>query len=175
MSSLPIPHLMVNSIYDITPTTLTDMGISLLLLDLDNTMAPYHIQSPSTELRAWIARLKECGIEPFIVSNNHGKRPELFAQALGIGYIAGAGKPSRRSLRQVMAEKGVEPEHTAIMGDQIYTDVFCGRRAGIFTIAVTPLAMFRNPVIALRYFLEFPFRLLYKIRRKNGQYIKNTD
>ncbi|MCL1829179.1 MAG: YqeG family HAD IIIA-type phosphatase [Oscillospiraceae bacterium] len=167
MSSWPVPHYMVNSIYDIDPVRLRDMGINLLLLDLDNTMSPYHIRKPSPALKEWINGLKANKIDPFILSNNNGKKPEIFARELEIGFARGAKKPSRKMLRLVMAEKNVPAEKTAIVGDQIYTDVLCGRRAGITTIAVNPIDLFRNPFLALRYLFEFPFRLFYKV--KNGK------
>lgn len=161
--TLPIPHLMLNSALDLAPERLRSMDVRLLLLDLDNTLSPYHIHQPDDRLRAWIAELKALNIEPFILSNNRGDRPEIFARALGVDFVGKARKPLTRVLLEVLAKKGVSPEHAALMGDQIYTDVLCARAAGITAIAVKPLSL-RNPLLALRYLLEVPFRLLYKGR-----------
>ena len=164
MSFWPVPHFMVNSIYDIDPVRLREMGIRLLLLDLDNTMSPHRTKEPSPELRAWVEGLKANKIDPFILSNNRGKKPGRFAGELEIGFTAGARKPSRKMLKRVMAEKNIPAENTAIVGDQIYTDVLCGRRAGITTIAVKPMEVFKNPILTVRYLFEAPFRLFYKVK-----------
>lgn len=166
MSCLPVPTIMVDSIFDIRPKALRERGVELLFLDLDNTMSPYHINEPTQQLRAWIQALKELDIEPFILSNNHGQRPAIFSRALDIGFIHRAHKPFTRMLRRVLAEKQIPPARCAIIGDQIYTDVLCGSRAGLTTIAVRPISL-RNPLLAVRYALEAPFRLLYKWRNRH--------
>ena len=46
------------------------------------------------------------------------------------------------------------------MGDQVFTDVLGGNRAGISTILVEPIRLAGNPGRYLRYAVEIPFRLL---------------
>lgn len=159
MPKAPIPDFMADCIYDLNPESLHGMGIRLLLLDLDNTLVPYGTDKAPIALRNWIDALKKAGIEPFILSNNRGHRPEHFARLLSIGFVGSAGKPSTAALRRVLAEKEVPREAAAIVGDQIYTDVLAGKSAGITTFAVRPLEL-SNPLLLLRYGLEFPFRAL---------------
>ena len=161
-----IPDISVGSIYDISPRRLRDMGVSLLLMDLDNTMSPYHIHKTTTELTTWVDSMKAEGIEPFILSNNRGERPARFAAQLDIGYVGRAKKPSEKVMLGVMAEKGVSPGNTAVIGDQIFTDTLCAKRGGVLAILVKPICVRRNPLLALRYGLELPFRLM--ARRKNN-------
>ncbi len=162
MLKFPIPQRMARDIYEITPQYLKSRDVELLLLDLDNTMSPYHIHEPSGRLIAWIESMKEQGIEPFILSNNRGDRPKVFADALGVGYINRAHKPSTEVLLQVLKDKGVSKAHTALIGDQIYTDMLCAVRSGVMGICVKPICLRRNPLLAIRYFAEFPFRIAYK-------------
>ena len=157
MPKLPIPDITVESIFDITPYLLELNNIEFLLIDLDNTIAPYGLQMPSHGLMGWIATLKEAGIEPFILSNNRGKRPSQYAEILNIGYIRAARKPSPEKLMELLREREVPLESVALAGDQIYADVLCARRAGIKSILVDPVCM-NNPLVALRYRLETPFR-----------------
>jgi HAD superfamily phosphatase (TIGR01668 family) len=166
MNCLPVPTIMVGSIFDLRPEDLHKRDIKLLFLDLDNTMSPYHIDEPTQRLRDWVQSLKDSGIEPFILSNNHGQRPAIFARALDMGFVGRAGKPFTGTLRRVLAEKRAAPAHCAIAGDQIYTDVLCGSRVGLTTIAVRPISL-RNPLLAIRYALEAPFRLLYRVRNRH--------
>lgn len=160
MANLPIPDLILENFLQLKPSVLKDKGLRFLLLDLDNTLAPYSEDTPSVALRNWVDGLKKEGIELFILSNNHGKRPKNFAASLKLDYIGRAHKPSVRTLLSVLERKGVSPEEAAIIGDQVYTDILVGKRAGVFTIAVKPISL-RNPLHLIRYGLEYPFRRAY--------------
>jgi hypothetical protein len=107
---------------------------------------------------SWAQMMRQRGIELFIVSNS--KRPqrvESFARQLGIEYIKAAGKPSVRGINQAMERRSKTPEQSALCGDQIFTDVLGANRAGVTSIVVHPIK-FTNPFLALRYFIELPFR-----------------
>lgn len=160
---LPIPQKSVRSIYEITPEFLKQQGISLLLLDLDNTLAPYSTDTAAPELKAWIDSMKKARVEPFLFSNNKGDRPERFAGQLGVDFVKLAHKPKQAMLRQVLAEKETDVAHVCIMGDQIYTDVLCASIAGAYSVVVRPISL-KNPLHALRYGAEFPFRLACKVK-----------
>jgi HAD superfamily phosphatase (TIGR01668 family) len=101
--------------------------------------------------------MRKAGLELFILSNNRGRRPALFAEQLGIGYAGSARKPFTRKLRAVLAERETLPAEAAMIGDQIFTDVLCARRTGALAVLVRPISL-RNPLLALRYGLEAPFR-----------------
>ena len=57
-------------------------------------------------------------------------------------------------------------EQTAIVGDQIFTDILGGRNAGVFTLLVEPIRLAGNPSRYLRYAVEWPFRALTKRRTR---------
>lgn len=160
---LPVPKRAVRDIYEITPAFLRSQNINLLLMDLDNTLAPYETDEAPPRLKTWIASMKAAGIEPFLFSNNKGDRPEIFSKQLDVEFVKLARKPRQAVLRTVLAAKGAAAEHTAIIGDQIYTDVLCGSLGGLYTIVVRPIRL-KNPLHALRYGAEFPFRLAYKVK-----------
>lgn len=165
MLKFPVPDIILKDIYQLKPDELSEMGIKLLLMDLDNTLAKYSAIYPSVQLRNWIDGLKRAGIEPFIFSNTRSNRAEGFADALKIGYVNKARKPKIKLLNDILSKKGVSPENTAIVGDQVYTDILCGVRAGIKTIAVVPIDM-TNPFHLFRYGIEMPFRYVYITRNK---------
>lgn len=158
MAFFPIPDLLIGSIFDLEPQRLNDLGIKLLLMDLDNTLATYSAMEPSDEVRAWVQALREAGIEPFIFSNAHGARVTDFAASLGVDCIETARKPKTVRLKELLNSKGIKPEDCAIIGDQVYTDILCGVNGGILTIAVKPISL-SNPLFFLRYIAEMPFRL----------------
>lgn len=150
-----------HNIYEITGTALEQRGVRLLLADLDNTLAPYGVPLPDERLKAWRDELAAHGVTLFILSNNrHESRPRIFAQGLDVPFIGHAGKPKTPSFDAAMEQLGVTREQTAIVGDQIFTDVLGGNRAGVATILVEPIRLAGNPGRYLRYAAEWPFRLL---------------
>jgi len=151
------PDMQFKSLYDIQPEDLLKRDIRLLILDLDNTVSPYKVDKVTEKAYIWASAMKKAGITLFIVSNNRGRRPECFADQLGVPYINRAGKPSPRGVQEAMAYAGVPRENTALVGDQIYTDMLCARLAGVTAILVEPIK-FTYPWLQWRYWLETPFR-----------------
>lgn len=150
-----------DDIYEITGAALERRGIRLLLADLDNTLVPYGVPLPDEKLRAWRDELAAHGVTLFVLSNNrHENRPRVFSQGLDVPYIGHAGKPKTASFYRAMEQMGVTKAQTAIVGDQVFTDVLGGNRAGVATILVRPIRLAGNPGRYLRYAVEVPFRLL---------------
>ncbi len=163
MGFWPVPDVMKENIYQITPRMFLNRGIRFIMLDVDNTIAPYTVHDASPSLKSWVEEMKKAGLELFILSNNKGERPAVFAGALEIEYQKKALKPFTKHALRVLEQKGYSPSETAIIGDQIYTDTCCGKWIGAFTVLVHPIE-FSNFFLKLRYWLEFPFRLKYKWR-----------
>lgn len=166
MSFSMIPKYSFKSLCAITPQFLKEHGIRLLLLDLDNTMAPYGTVQPPENIAAWADTIKANGVELFIITNNTGsKRVESLASAFGVGYIMSAKKPFATGINKALKQLGRTPSETALAGDQIYTDIIAANSAGVLSIVVEPLKL-RNPVLNLRYWLEAPFRAMCKNKTK---------
>ena len=153
-----IPREWYESVLELDGAALRAQGITLLLLDLDNTLSPYRDHEPDGALRDFVAELRAAGVEPFILSNSRKPtRVQAFAEKLGVPYLRRAGKPGRGGFLQALEMMGRRPEEAAMAGDQIFTDILGANRTGIFSILVRPLRMdtvFR----LLRYGLETPFR-----------------
>ncbi|MDQ7793053.1 MAG: YqeG family HAD IIIA-type phosphatase [bacterium] len=134
------PHEFYASLLDVDTAGLAARGIQGLILDLDNTLAPWRTGEPARELAAWIDEALGRGLKCHIVSNDHGPRVRLFTRLLGIGGTAKALKPAGRAFRLAMAIMGTSPGRTAVIGDQLFTDVLGGRLQGCHTILVAPLS-----------------------------------
>lgn len=157
MSAL-YPNHYCESVYQLEPSALEALGVRLLLADLDNTLAAYSDQAAAPRLRQWKDELEGRGIRLFLVSNSRKPgRAKRFADSLGIPWIGRAGKPSRKGFVRAMEEAGCGPEETAMVGDQIFTDILGGNRAGVTTILVRPVSL-DNAFRRLRFRLETPFR-----------------
>ena len=152
-----------HDVYELSGEALARRGFKLLLADLDNTLVPYGVPLPDERLEAWRDDLSYHGVTLFILSNNrHESRPRIFAEGLGVPYIGHAGKPRPSSFLRAMEQQGVAREQTAIVGDQVFTDVLGGNLAGVSAILVEPIRLAGNPGRYLRYAAELPFRLLSK-------------
>ncbi len=147
------------SIFDLSGPALARRGIVLLLADLDNTLSPYGQALPSDAVRAWNEGLRAAGVSLFVLSNNrHADRPRVYCEALGIPFLGHAGKPGTEGFFRAMERMGAAPGQTALVGDQVFTDVLGGNRAGVTTILVEPIRLAGNPGRYLRYAVEWPFR-----------------
>ena len=162
------PDYYVNTYRDVTAEFLAREGIRYLILDIDNTLAPYEQPEPDEEHLAWFAALNAAGVRAVFVSNNKPARVTLFNERIGIPFFAKAGKPGRRSMRRAMEEIGATPEETAMMGDQIFTDVWAGRRVGVRTILLPPIRDKRDLGTRLKRLFEKPILRYYRKHKQTG-------
>ena len=134
-----MPRWVFQRYSDITPAWLREQGVTLLLSDLDFTLAPKRVRRPDQPLRDWIAALRTAGIDFMIVSNNRsGTRVTEFCADLGVPYQGRAGKPSPRGLEAAMARAGADRAHTAMLGDKLLTDMLAANRCGVLALMVEP-------------------------------------
>ena len=154
-----IPHRVVDRYADIRPEYLEKQGVSLLLSDLDFTLAAKKTARPDQALRDWIGQLEACGIRFMIVSNNRsGRRVQEFCADLGVPYQGRAGKPSTRGLRAAMARAGAGPEETAMLGDKLLTDMLAANRAGVLALMVEPVGGAVTAWQKVLHALQAPFK-----------------
>ena len=104
-----VPDRVFDRYADITPAYLSERGVTLLLSDLDFTLAAKKTPRPDQPLREWIADLAAHGIGFMIVSNNRsGRRVTEFCADLGVPYQGHARKPSPRGLRAAMERQAAD-------------------------------------------------------------------
>lgn len=139
MQRLLFPDMYVPSILEIKPEELRKNGIKALLMDLDNTIVPRDCNKFSSEIKDWLMDLKVKGIKLCIVSNNSTTRVNSLAGPLQIPCVVRAVKPRRQPFLRALAILGVSAKETAVVGDQIFTDILGGNRLGLFTILVVPM------------------------------------
>jgi uncharacterized protein len=109
------------------------------VLDVDETLVPFHAAQISEELLPWVQEIRQMAAL-WLVSNNISEaRIRRIAKAIDLPYISGAGKPSRRKLRQAVAAMNLPFDQVGMVGDRLFTDVLAGNRLGLFTILVEPM------------------------------------
>ncbi len=134
------PNLIVNgTILSLTLEMVLEQGLQGLILDVDETLLPASSGQLSPAMKQWVAEFKP-QVKLALVSNNlNVSRIQAIAQELDLPFYFGAGKPSRRKLRQAMEAIGVPDQTLGIVGDRLFTDVLGGNRLGLFTILVEPV------------------------------------
>jgi len=77
--------------------------------------------------------------------------------------VHGILKPRRKGLAAALEMIGSESARTAMIGDQVFTDVLGGRRMGMYTILVKPMA--RREFVGTKVSRLFERGLLAYLRR----------
>ena len=142
------PDYAFEQVTDLTTQKLQELGLTNLLLDVDCTLKSYRSSEVSPEVRKWLDELKKNGTGLCIISNGRGRRISAFAESLGIPFVAPAMKPSARGCLKAMKTHGFDPEKTAMVGDQIFADIWAGHRAKIRDILITPIRPEEEPWFA---------------------------
>ncbi|MEO0535991.1 MAG: YqeG family HAD IIIA-type phosphatase [Cyanobacteria bacterium P01_A01_bin.123] len=128
-----------SSVLSLTPDLVQKFALQGLVLDVDETLVPFNERNITDEVRSWLISLKPL-VRLWLVSNNLNQtRIRRIADSLGVPYITGAGKPSRRKLRRATNAMNLPIHRVAMVGDRLFTDVLAGNRLGMFTILVDPM------------------------------------
>lgn len=133
------PDLYLKSVFELPLAELKRRGIRALVFDIDNTIAPFDVAEPEESIVELFQCLRQEGFALCILSNNSEERVQRFNRPLGALAIHKAGKPATAKLRRAMAYMGSTPASTAIVGDQVFTDMWCGHRAGLYCIMTAPI------------------------------------
>lgn len=134
-----VPDYVFSAYRDVTPEFLKSIGVKALLIDIDNTLAPYEQAEPDGHIAEWFRSLHDNGIKATLVSNNGRERVELFNKTLGLPAYYKSGKPFAKNLKRAMADMGSDKSNTAMLGDQLLTDAAAGKHIGLRAIIVPPI------------------------------------
>ncbi len=171
MTEIFYPSLTVDSIRDITVELLDRNQIKGLILDIDNTLVPNHVADADDNAIQWIEGMKAAELKLCIVSNASKKRVIRFNDRLKLYAVHRATKPGTRAFEKAARMMDFKNKNIAVVGDQIFTDVFGGNRVGMFTILVKPIDKHEGRLIKFKRILEKRILKSYakKIAKKNDQ------
>ena len=169
ISALLTPDYMFDTYDRVTPEFLAAIGIKALLIDIDNTLAPYEQDEPDERIINWFKTLRAAGIKAALISNNHPPRVELFNRTLGLPAYPDSGKPKSRSLIAAMKEMGVSKSETAGLGDQLLTDTLAVHNLDMISIIVPPIKDKTTLFFKFKRWLERPYiRKYHKLHKEEG-------
>ena len=133
------PDYFYDSIYDVDLDLLKEKEIQGLIIDIDNTLVGWDTLLPTLAVKEWLERLIKTNFSICLVSNNNKKRVMYFSKELNIPFIFQAKKPLKKNFLAAMNILGTTNQKTAVIGDQIFTDVLGGNRLKLTTILVKPI------------------------------------
>lgn len=144
------PDEQIDSIFELDPRRLREMGVRGIIFDLDNTLGRRGARELEERVLELLARLEREGFQIGILSNNEGaERERLLSKLDGYPVYLNAQKPRRRGFRWILREMGLEPEEVAMVGDTLFTDIWGAKRLGIYSILVRPVDSHEPSLIKL--------------------------
>jgi len=161
---LLLPNKVYNKVTDINLTELRQLGITGLLLDLDNTLVKWDSEEMDPEFMVWIEQVKALGFKLCLVSNGKPQRVQRFAQLFNIPAVIKAFKPKRTPFRRALELLKLDRKQVAMIGDQLFTDVLGANRLGIYTILISPLG--KNELRTTKFMRRLEQRMLRRFVNK---------
>ncbi len=161
------PNIKLEKITDITPEILKKYGLNSLILDVDNTLSTHHGDVLTDGLEDWLKLMQERGIKLMVLSNSKEARVKPFAEKIGLPYISLGLKPLPFGYFRALKALKSKRRETAIVGDQIFTDVLGGNAVGVKTLLLTPILPESTAGFRFKRSLE---RVIFKLYG-----IKNTE
>ena len=106
--------------------------------------------------------MRAAGIEIAFVSNNDWERIRLFNAELGLVAYAKSKKPSTKNLKAAAKDLGLDKSECVLLGDQLLTDCWAGKRFGIPAIIVPPIKDRTSWFFRFKRWLEKPYMKKYR-------------
>lgn len=160
------PDVYLDSAYEIDYEGLYRQGYRGIIFDIDNTLVPHGAPADERSI-VLFQRLKGIGYESMLLSNNKEPRVKSFNDKVGSRYIFKANKPFPESYKKAMEHMGTTPKTTLFVGDQLFTDVWGAKKAGIRTYLVKPIHPREEIQIVLKRYLERIVLFFYQKQQKS--------
>lgn len=154
------PDEWLDSAYHINFASWYEKGYRGVTFDIDNTLVPHGAPADRRAIDLF-RRLHEMGFRTCLISNNRKSRVAPFAADVESDYLCMANKPSVKGYCKACEIIQVPTDKTIFIGDQLFTDVWGARRAGMYCILVNPIDPKEEIQIVLKRFLEKPVLKAY--------------
>lgn len=148
------PDHQAETLPEVSLDMLAASGVRGIVVDLDNTVCPYHRPELAPGVADWVASARQRGFALVLVSNNFSERVASVGAQLGIPVVPNALKPLPFAFRRALRLLGTRREATIVIGDQLFTDVLGAKLLGLRTLLTTPLVAHDFPLTRVLRFLE---------------------
>lgn len=147
------PDREIGSVYSFDFQKAYEEGIRGVIFDIDNTLVP-HGEPADQRAISLFQNLHALGMATMLLSNNKEPRVKSFAEQVNSPYMYKANKPSVRGYVTAMERMNTDTKTTLFIGDQLFTDVWGAKRAGIPSYLTTPIHPKEEIQIVLKRKLE---------------------
>ena len=147
------PDCYRKNIFEINYKKLKKIGIKCLVFDLDNTLGLISNKKCPDEAVKLIKKLKKDFIV-VICSNNTTGRLKPYLDELGVDGVSWSFKPSIKGVYKIRKKYNLNKKDMCMIGDQIVTDIFTGKRYGMYTVLVDPLGVKDLKITSLNRVIE---------------------
>lgn len=134
------PKLIVETLSDVDTRMLRARGVRGVLVDMDDTLVASHEDRIPAAHAAWVRALIAEEFAVALLSNGEPARVARVAAELDVEGLSLSGKPFPWAYRRGLRVLGLPADAVAMVGDQVFTDVFGANLAGMTSILVRPLS-----------------------------------
>ena len=135
------PDAIYSSVEEIDYEDLWRAGFRALIFDIDNTLGEWGCGTIPEHIHTLLRRLDARGFALGFLSNDGGRNRLVLKEQLSCwAVIWRAGKPRTRGYENILALLRSAKTHTVMIGDQLFTDIWGAKRAGLYAILVAPVS-----------------------------------
>lgn len=135
------PDEIYPSVYAIDYKRLWRSGYRALIFDIDNTLGEWGCSVVPESAYALVSELSSLGFAVGFLSNNSGEdRSQLKVQLGSWPVLWRAGKPRIRGYKNILTLLRAKETEAVMIGDQLFTDIWGAKRAGLYAILVAPVS-----------------------------------
>ena len=133
----------VEDVFSINYEALYGSGIRGILFDIDNTLVP-HGKDSTPEVDALFQKIRETGLQVFLLSDNSRERIERFNRNIHAPFLEEAGKPDPAPYEEAIRRLGLPKDQVLMVGDQLFTEILGANRCGIRSILVKYIGFYKK-------------------------------
>ncbi len=132
--------------------------VNTILFDIDNTLIHPTKRYPTLDVIDFVHKLISDGYEVYLFSNNTNTRIVCAAISFGCKYFDSQRKPLAGDLKRFLKNHRKKPEEVLIVGDQVFTDILCGKQCKVNTVLVEMITKKEPFSTSWKRGLELPFK-----------------
>ena len=160
------PDEYYESSYVIPYEKLYEEGYRGIIYDIDNTLVPHGFPADDRVIELFV-RLRAIGFDVTLLSNNKQPRVDMFNEKINVHTISKAGKPNPGNYLRACEMMGLDKSKVMFVGDQIFTDIWGAKCAGLHAIMVKFIDPHEEIQIVLKRLIEKPVLCAYFRSRSN--------
>jgi HAD superfamily phosphatase (TIGR01668 family) len=134
-----LPTLRYKRVYDIPQEKLKELDITLILLDMDNTTAPWRTDYVAPRIASWVEETKKENITVALLTNSKGTNADSIGKQLDIPVYKNAKKPFKKPTENLLKALSVKAENTLFVGDQLFTDIQLANAINAKSVLLEPI------------------------------------